>query len=177
MLLSNNVMGEVEADRCSRLFAEGLERVLERRDLLLAPGRALGEVHARVETGRLELVEILQRRVELLLRALEVAQGLSEIRFRGDLLLALRFELLRLGVLVRGGGLGELLKGGLRRGLLRARLLVEADEVREDHLEHANDARPLAHARVGLREGLRRLMLRVARLRERGGRRRLGVEA
>ena len=87
-------MGEVEADRCSRLFAEGLERVLERRDLLLAPGRALGEVHARVETGRLELVEILQRRVELLLRALEVAQGLSEIRFRGDLLLALRFELL-----------------------------------------------------------------------------------
>ena len=44
-------MGEVEADRCSRLFAEGLERVLERRDLLLAPGRALGEVHARVEAG------------------------------------------------------------------------------------------------------------------------------
>ena len=74
-------MGEVEADRCSRLFAEGLERVLERRDLLLAPGRALGEVHARVETGRLELVEILQRRVELLLRALEVLPRVLSLQF------------------------------------------------------------------------------------------------
>ena len=46
-----------------------------------------------------------------------------------------------------------------------------------NHLEHADDALPLAHARVGLREGRRRLVLRVARLRERGGRRRLGVEA
>ena len=87
-------MSRNAAHGCSRVLAEGLERVLERRDLLLAPGRALGEVHARVEAGRLELVEVLERRVELLLRALEVAQGLSEIRFRGDLLLALRFELL-----------------------------------------------------------------------------------
>merc|ERR1719379_3276565 len=160
------------------LLAEDLERVLERRDLLLAPGRALGVVNARVQAGRLELVEVLERRVELLLRALEIAHGLRKVRLRGDLLLALRLELLRLGVLVRLGGGRELFEGGLRRGLLRARLLVEADEVREDHLEHAGDA-AAGHARVGLVEGLRRIVLRLARLRlrERSRARRLGVEA
>merc|ERR1719231_1513904 len=156
---------------------EDLKRVLERRDLLLAPGRAFGEVYAGVQAGGLQLVEVLEGGAELLLRALEVAHGLREVRLRADLLLALRLELVGLGVLVRIGGRGELLEGGRGRGLLGARLLVEADEVREDHLEHADDALPLAHTRVGLREGLRGLVLRVARLRERGGRCRLGVEA
>merc|ERR1719379_816827 len=124
------------------LLAEDLERVLERRDLLLAPGRALGVVNARVQAGRLGLVEVLERRGELLLRALQVAHRLREVRLRG---------------------------------ILRARLLVEADEVREDHLEHAGDA-AAGHARVGLVEGLRRIVLRLARLRlrEGGGARGLG---
>merc|ERR1719321_1394481 len=161
----------------SRLLAEDLKRVLERRDFLLAPGRAFGEVHARVQAGRLELVEVLERRVELLLRALQVAHGLREVRLCGNLLLALRLELVGLGVLVRVRSGRELVEGRLRRGLLGARLLVEADKVREDNLEHADDARASAHALVGLREGLGRVVLWPARLRKGRGLRGLGVEA
>merc|ERR550514_2152979 len=64
-----------EKHRISRshvLAVQDLEGLLERRNLLLAPGYAVPVAHTRVDALRLEFLVVLQRGGELLLRSTEI---------------------------------------------------------------------------------------------------------
>merc|ERR1719421_1072450 len=159
------------------LISEKLQSLLEGLNLLLAALRSLGEAYARVHAARFELIVVSKRRVELLLRALEVFPRFLEVSRLGQLQRILLFGGggLRIDVRLRVGG--ELVERTLRLRLAAGRLLLETDEVREDHLEHSENAlRGAAHASVRLLPGTRGVAGRRRLLDKGSGGARLGVE-
>merc|ERR1719335_58606 len=156
--------------RMRSLVSEDLQRLLEGFNLLLSTLGPLREANARVHTARFELIVVSERRVELLLRALEVFPRVFKVSRFGELQ---RFFLLggsglRINVSLRVRG--KLIKSALRLRLAARRLLFEADEVRQDNLEHAEDAlRRAAHASVR-RVPRTRGLARRGRLLDKGGR-------
>merc|ERR1719436_336150 len=122
-----------------RLAIQDLEGLLEGRDLLLPARDTVVVRYTDLHTGRLELVEVRQRGVELRLVALEVLLCHDQRLLLILLLVALILDLLLLGLLVglRIGHEGLVL---LLSGLLRSlRLGLQAREVGLDHLQHAHD--------------------------------------
>jgi hypothetical protein len=63
---------ESTSSRRDVLAIQYLERLLERRYLLLSPGDSVLVAHARVDALRLELLVVLERGGEFLLRAAKV---------------------------------------------------------------------------------------------------------
>merc|ERR1719236_172170 len=144
------------------LTVEDAERLLQRLDLLLAARNAVLVRHTGIHARRLELVVVRQYRVELLLRALEV----SLLRRQGALLVRLLRRLvlhvLRVRSAVHRRLAAELVERALRLSLRGLGVRLETREVRGDHLQHAQHTAALRlHARVGLVEDLRLLLVRL----------------
>merc|ERR1719473_420950 len=81
---------------------EDLQSLLERLDLLFAARNAILVAYAGVHTGGLQFLVVLHGRVQLLLRALQVALGFRELGLGISLLCGLVLHLGGLGSLVRG---------------------------------------------------------------------------
>merc|ERR1719247_3548359 len=95
------------------LGAEDLESLLERLDLLLARSHALLVADAGIHARGLQLLEVVHRRGELLLRGGEVLLGRSERGLLARLLAGLALDVRRLHRLVLRSVIGEPLE---RRG-------------------------------------------------------------